>query len=93
MALSALDLYFKDPQEPLRLFKELEEENLFLIQNAHETVTVGPSQRQKRSPYLMFCKRYNRHIRCSHGRRCHSMTQYSRNIGKKFLWLLDHFYM
>lgn len=38
MALSAIDLYFKDPQEPLRLFKELEEENLFLIQNAHETV-------------------------------------------------------
>ncbi|CDI75417.1 hypothetical protein, conserved [Eimeria praecox] len=47
MALSAIDLYFKDPQEPLRLFKELEEENLFLIQNAQETVIVGLSHRQR----------------------------------------------
>lgn len=35
-----MEIYFQDPHEPLRLFKELEEENLFLIQNAHENVLV-----------------------------------------------------
>ncbi|OEH77782.1 hypothetical protein cyc_03447 [Cyclospora cayetanensis] len=36
LALTGSHLYFQDPQEPLRLFRELEEENLFLIQTAHE---------------------------------------------------------
>ena len=40
LAVTGIDLYFQDPHEPLRLFKELEEENLFLIQNAHENVIV-----------------------------------------------------
>lgn len=38
--MASVDLYFQDPHEPLRLFRELEEENLFLIQNAHENATV-----------------------------------------------------
>lgn len=40
LATTSMELYFQDPQEPLRLFKELEEENLFLIQNAHENTIV-----------------------------------------------------
>ncbi|KAL8274818.1 hypothetical protein Esti_001293 [Eimeria stiedai] len=39
-AIAGLELYFQDPHEPLRLFRELEEENLFLIQNVQESVTV-----------------------------------------------------
>ncbi|KAL8430338.1 hypothetical protein Efla_001103 [Eimeria flavescens] len=39
MAVTEMQLYFQDPEEPLRLFKELEEENLLLIQNAYRNVT------------------------------------------------------
>lgn len=64
MALSAIDLYFKDPQEPLRLFKELEEENLFLIQNAHETVIVRLRPWQDRQRYFVPSIAYHKRICC-----------------------------
>ncbi|XP_026192546.1 cilia- and flagella-associated protein 100 [Cyclospora cayetanensis] len=45
LALTGSHLYFQDPQEPLRLFRELEEENLFLIQTAHEHAIVRVTRR------------------------------------------------
>lgn len=35
-----MGMFFQDPREPLQLFTKLEQENLFLIQNAQTNAAV-----------------------------------------------------